>query len=166
MKKLFMILTLVILFCFTFGCQKAEEVAEEPVVDVKADVEAIKGIIDNIMKTSNEGDYEGYMAIIDEEAVFLPPNAPTVSDMETIRSIYKSQFDSFDLDLTIMNKEIHVFGDLAFSRDGWKGSLYPKDSSEPILFDNKIITIYKKQPDGSWKIWRAMFNSNTPLATE
>ena len=30
MKKLFVILPLVFLLCFTFGCQKAEEVAEEP----------------------------------------------------------------------------------------------------------------------------------------
>jgi ketosteroid isomerase-like protein len=162
MKKLFMILPLFFLLCFAFGCQKAEEVAEEP----EADVEAIKGIIDEITRTWNEGDYEGFIAIIDEEAVFLPPNAPTVSDMETISSIYKNHFDSFDLDLTIITEEIHVFGDLAFSRESWKGSLNPKDSSEPIVFDNKVITIYKKQPDGSWKIWRAMFNSNTPLATE
>jgi ketosteroid isomerase-like protein len=166
MKKLLLILLLVFLLCFTFSCQKAEEVAEEPAVDIEADVEAIKGVIDDITRAWNEGDYEGYIALIDEEAMFLPPNAATVSDMETIRSIYKNHFDSFDLDLTIIKEEIHVFGDLAFSRDGWKGSLNPKDSSEPIVFDNKVITIYKKQPDGSWKIWRAMFNSNTPLATE
>ncbi len=29
MKKLFMVLPLVFLLCFTFSCQKAEEVAEE-----------------------------------------------------------------------------------------------------------------------------------------
>jgi hypothetical protein len=28
MKKLFMILSLVLVLCFTFGCQKAEEVAD------------------------------------------------------------------------------------------------------------------------------------------
>jgi proline iminopeptidase len=39
MKKLFMVLPLVLLLCFTFGCQKGEEVAEEPVVDVEADIE-------------------------------------------------------------------------------------------------------------------------------
>jgi len=33
MKKLFIILPLVILFCFAFSCQQAEEVAEEPAVD-------------------------------------------------------------------------------------------------------------------------------------
>ena len=36
MKKLLTVIPLVILFCFTFGCQKGEEVAEEPVVDIEA----------------------------------------------------------------------------------------------------------------------------------
>jgi pimeloyl-ACP methyl ester carboxylesterase len=35
MKKLFMVLPLVFLLCFTFSCQLGEEVAEEPVVDVE-----------------------------------------------------------------------------------------------------------------------------------
>jgi hypothetical protein len=37
MKKLLMILPLVLVLCFTFSCQKAEEVAEEPAVDVEAE---------------------------------------------------------------------------------------------------------------------------------
>jgi proline iminopeptidase len=42
MKKLFMILPLVFLLCFAFGCQKAEEVAEEPAVDVETKEEGVK----------------------------------------------------------------------------------------------------------------------------
>jgi hypothetical protein len=34
MKKLLLIVPLVSLLCFTFSCQKAEEVAEEPAVDI------------------------------------------------------------------------------------------------------------------------------------
>ncbi|UCE42252.1 MAG: lipocalin-like domain-containing protein [Candidatus Aminicenantes bacterium] len=37
MKKLFMILPMVVLLCFAFGCQQGEEVAAEPAVDVKAE---------------------------------------------------------------------------------------------------------------------------------
>ena len=37
MKKLFMVLPLVFLLCFTFSCQQGEE---EAVVDVEADAEA------------------------------------------------------------------------------------------------------------------------------
>jgi ketosteroid isomerase-like protein len=103
------------------------------------------------------------MAIIDEEAMFLPPNAPTFGGMETIRSIYRTEFDTFDFDLTITTEEIHVCGDLAFSRENWKGSANPKDGSEPNIFDNKNLVILKRQIDGSWKTWRAMYSSNTPL---
>jgi len=166
MKKLLLILPLVLLLCFAFSCQKAEEVSEEPAVDVEADVEAIQSLIDECSRTWNEGDYEGFMAIIDDEVKMLPPNAPTVSGIETARSIYRTEFDSYDLNLTITIEEIHACGDFAFSRDNWKGSLNPKDGSKPFMFDNKVINIYKKQLDGSWKIWRAMYNSNTPLALE
>ena len=37
MKKRLMVIPLVFLLCFTFGCQQGEEVAEEPVVDVEAE---------------------------------------------------------------------------------------------------------------------------------
>ncbi len=41
MKKLLMIISLVILLCFTFSCQhEGEETAEEPTVDVEADIVA------------------------------------------------------------------------------------------------------------------------------
>ena len=166
MTKLLTIIPLVILLCFTFSCQKGEEVAEEPVVDVEADVEALKSLIDDCSRAWNEGDYEGFMALIDEEAMFLPPNARTFGGMETIRSRYRTSFDSLDFNVTITTEEIHVCGDLAFSRDNWKGSMNPKDGSEPIVFDNKNLVIFKRQADGTWKTWRGMYSSNTPPATK
>ncbi len=42
MKKLYIILPLVFLLCFTFSCQKAEEVAEEVGVDVETKEEGMK----------------------------------------------------------------------------------------------------------------------------
>ena len=166
MKKLLMFLPLVLLLCFTLNCQKAEEVAEEPVVDVEADIEAVKSQIKECLRAWNEGDYEGYMALIDEDAMFFPPNSPPVGGMETIRAIYQTEFGSNDFELTITTEEVHVSGDLAFSLDIWKGSMNPKDGSEPIVFNNKNLVIFKRQADGSWKIFRAMYSSNTPPETE
>ncbi len=98
--------------------------------------------------------------------MILPPNAPPFGGMETIRSIYKTEFGSNDFDITITTEEIHVSGDLAYSHSFWKGSMNPKDGSEPIVFDNKALSIYKRQSDGSWKIWRGMYSSNAPLPSE
>jgi ketosteroid isomerase-like protein len=166
MKKLFMILPLVLLLCVSFGCQQAEEVAEEPAVDVEADVKAIKSLIDDTSRAWYEGDYEGYMETIDEEAMFLSPNYPAIEGLETLRSIYQTELGSNNYELTITTEEILVSGDLAYSLGIWKGTVNPKDGSEPYVFNNKNLVIYKRQVDGSWKVFRAMYNSNTPSETE
>jgi len=144
--------------------QVAKEVKKD--MNIEVDIEAIKSLSEDCSRAWNEGDYEGYMALIDEEAMFLPPNAPTFGGIETIRSSYKTSFDSLDFNVAITTEEIHVCGDLAFSRDGWKGSMNPKDGSEPIVFDNKTLSIYKRQADGSWKYWRIIYSSNSPPPTE
>lgn len=36
-----------------------------------------------------------------------------------------------------------------------------EDGSEPILVDGKYMRIFQKQPDGSWKLYQDIFNSNT-----
>ena len=133
--------------------------AEKP--DTEADIEAINSLTKEVLRSWNEGDFEGYMALIDDDAMFLPPNAPMFTGMETIRSVYRSEFDQYTFDLTISTEEIQVCGDWAFGRENWIGSMTPKDGGEPIMFNNKNLVIYRRQPDGSWKTWRAIYNSNT-----
>ena len=45
MKKLLMVIPLGFLLCFIFGCQQGEQRAEEPVMDVQPDIQAIKNIV-------------------------------------------------------------------------------------------------------------------------
>ena len=61
MKKLFMIFPLVFLLCLTFGCQKAEEVAEEPVADVEAEIENVKAVLNRAVSAYNSLDAESYL---------------------------------------------------------------------------------------------------------
>ena len=85
MKKLFMVLPLVFLLCFTFSCQQGEEVAEEPVVDVEADIAAIESLTNQVMNAWNEGDFEAFMATIADDAVHMPPGYPILIGKEAIR---------------------------------------------------------------------------------
>ena len=71
MKKLFMVLPLVFLLCFTFGCQQGEEVAEEPVVDVEAERTAILEAFNAWMKFSDAKDVEGLVSYLATDAVTL-----------------------------------------------------------------------------------------------
>jgi ketosteroid isomerase-like protein len=67
MKKLFMILPLVILLCFTLSCQKAEEVAEEPAVDIAAEEAAIKETMKKSFEGLNKHDIEIHLSTLIED---------------------------------------------------------------------------------------------------
>jgi len=52
-KKLFMVIPLVFLLCFTFGCQQAEEVAEEGLTEEEANA-----IMGEVLKVYNNADMD------------------------------------------------------------------------------------------------------------
>ena len=157
MKKLFMILPLVFLLCFTFSCQKGEEVAEEPAVNVEADIAAIKTLINQVERAFNEGDLDAYMSTVADDAVVLEPNEPAIIGKEAIRDWY-GFIESMSFDMKIFIDEIEVSGDWAFHRSNWKGSWTEEDSGQKTEIESKDIGILKRQPDGSWKTTHTIFN--------
>ncbi len=156
MKKFLTIIPLVFLLCFTFGCQAYEE---KPTVDIEADVEAIKSLSDEIMKAYNEGDLEALTAIVAEDVVFMPPGEPTLIGKEAIRNWHDFDKISFDVNITV--EEVQVLGDWAFIRDIWIGTVTQNESGEKFESNYKSLIILRRQPDGTWKMFYSMFNSNT-----
>ncbi len=82
--------------------------------------------------------------------------------MQAIREWYANLYELFTLEMTHEPLEVDVFGDVIVHRGNAKGIMTPKARGEPIAFDNKYLFVIKKQSDGSLKVWRAIFNSNTP----
>ncbi len=162
MKKLFMVLPLVFLLCFTFSCQKGEELGVEAdvgiEVDVEADIEAIKGLEQATMRAFNEGDLESYISLFVDDAVWMPPRDVTIIGKEDIRNWFN--FDLFSYGIEISVDEVQVNGDWALVRDNWKGTITQKESGEINKFDTKSLLILKRQLDGSWKITHALWNFN------
>jgi len=163
MKKLFMILPLVFLLCFAFGCQKAEEVAKEPVVDVEADVAAINAWFDTYTSTIAAGDLDGWVDHFAEDIIAMPPNEATMKGKEALRQWGQPFFDQFNQEELVTIKEIEVSGNWAFVRLPYTLKLTPKAGGEPFQADGKGIWIFKRQVDGTWKASRVIWNGNEPL---
>ena len=81
---------------------------------------------------------------------------------ENILAGPKSRFPKLDIEIAIKSEEIVVMGDWAYSRGTFTRSFTPKGSDQTFYYDGKFLTVMKRQPDGSWKIFRDCFNSNTP----
>ena len=81
MKKLFMILPLVFLLCFTFGCQEKEAMKAQTEVE-----EQNKSLVKSMFEALGKGDFEAYKEIVAPEYIWYMPSNSTkpMSRDETI----------------------------------------------------------------------------------
>lgn len=166
MKKLFMILPLVLVLCLTFGCQKAEEVTEEPVVDVEADVEAIRDWVNGNYAAADSGDLESYLSFWAENIIWMPPNAPIMQGKSTIREYVQPFFEQLTIHHEISIEEIKVAEDSAFAWLNSKEMYTPKTGEgEPMELNVKAIFLLQRMSDGKWLCTHGIWNSNDPLPT-
>ncbi len=108
----------------------------------------------------NEGDLERWLALWTEDGVQMPPDEAATAGKDKIRTRNEAVLDKFTLDMGITNQEVETAGDWAYSRGTYKARLMPKSGGRPVSIDGKYMTILQRQPDGSWKIHRDIFNSN------
>lgn len=87
-----------------------------------------------------------------------------------MRSIYgKSAIREFkhkksqspdDIEMTIKVEDTQLSGNFGFAHGTYFVSVTPKEGGVVKSKDGKFLTIFKKQIDGSWKIYRDSVSSN------
>ena len=166
MKKLLAAIPLVFLLCSTFGCQQGEEVAEEPAVDVEADVAAIKALFTHNASVINSGDLDGWIAQFTEDAIFMPPNSVVLKGKEAGREFARPWYERSNIEFEISVDEIEVHGNWAFARWSFVGRYTPKVGGDTTQDNGKEIWILRRQPEGSWKCSHIIYNSDLPKTTQ
>jgi len=148
------------------ACAQQPATVSEQVVGGGADAAAFEAAVletwEAYSATVNAGDVEGWIALWDNEGVQMPPNAPAVRGKPAIREAFSNALKLVDFEeFTIGNEEVEVFGNFGFAR-GTYSFVNVMVEGEPAQFDGKYLTIFRRQPDGSWKIYRDCFNASTP----
>jgi uncharacterized protein (TIGR02246 family) len=147
-------------YCLTLVAGLAACQAKAPGNDRVADSTAIHALADRATAANNAGDVEGWVALFEEGAVYMPPGSPEVTTADGLREAAKAGFSRYTADIRILPSELTVLGDWAFSRSKVSGTVMPKAGGKPITIDVKQLTVYRRQPDGTWRIARLMNNSN------
>jgi len=149
-------ITLTIALAILFGaisCQKR---------NVEADIAAIKEVYNQSTLAVSAGDVERYLSILTEDAVVMAPGFPATIGKAELRPIIKGLFGQFDLELPYTVDEVGVPGDWAFVRSSFQYSMTPKESGETTMRAGKELDIFKRQADGSWKIYIQSYNFDAP----
>ena len=102
MKRLSTIIPLVILLSLALGCQKyGEEVAEEPVMNIEADMEAIKSLFAHNSLVINSGNLNGWISQFTEDAIFMPPNSVILKGKAAGREFARPWYEQLDMDFEL-----------------------------------------------------------------
>lgn len=107
-----------------------------------------------------EGNLEGLLEYVSEDAVLMPPDEAALTGRRRIGAWQRAFYADFSVELSHEPLETDVFGDMIVHRGKVRGTLLPKSGAAPRTFDDKYLLVIRKRPDGSLKIWRAIFNSN------
>ena len=138
-----------------------------PAAPEEADVEAVtEAVLANWREYEASilaGDPDRWIALWADDGVQLPPGNPPVVGKAAIYDRISADLAAFEYsEFVINNEDVEVNGDLAFARGAYVVTLAAKDGGDPISVNGKYMTIMRQQPDGSWKIYRDIFNSNVP----
>jgi len=136
----------------------------EKAADVEADVAAIKEIWKNYRAAAETGNSDLWLSLWDENGIQMPPGMPARGKQvlkEAVPKGWSARKPGTKITMNINAEEITVAGDWAYSRGTYTKTTTPP-GGQTVHVDGKFLTILKRQPDGSWKIFRDCFNSNVP----
>jgi ketosteroid isomerase-like protein len=85
----------------------------------------------------------------------MASNKPTIYGKSAIGNMKRKMFqtwtfESWDVEID----EIQLAGDLGYARGTYIVNLKSKAKSNSSILEGTFLTIFKKQADGSWKIYR------------
>ncbi|MGB5237513.1 MAG: hypothetical protein WBM43_12575 [Flavobacteriaceae bacterium] len=98
------------------------------------------------------------LALWSDDLVYLTPGQEAISSKENLKSHFEEQNSHGHSEKTHKILELHSYEEIVLVRGQIDGTYYPKGAGRPAQFRNKTMFIFKRQPDGSLKIWRAMYN--------
>jgi uncharacterized protein (TIGR02246 family) len=127
----------------------------------EADAAAIRAQTDQFLAGFNAGDAAALGGLYAEDAIQMPPDGPANEGREAIVQSLTDFFGEFTATQTATVDEVGVHGDLAFSRGTWNVRQTPKAGGAEQVRNGKWLVLNKRQADGSWKVWRWMWNEES-----
>ena len=111
------------------------------------------------LAAANKKNAAAMIGLYDENAVFMPKSEEPVLGKAAIGEYYKKLFANPDFVPFTLNSNwnsFHVAGDVAIATSVFEGDV--TRNGKQIHFRGKNLLVWKKQGDGSWKVFRYMFD--------
>lgn len=128
-----------------------------------ADEAAIRALRDAFGEAQMAGDAERTAAFYTDDAIIMVPGTPSVSGRTALQTGLARSFDQFVWRVQEPIEELQVLGDWAFTRTTWAGTQTDKGTGAATELSGKSVHIYRRQPDGTWRIAVDIYNFDHPI---
>jgi ketosteroid isomerase-like protein len=124
-----------------------------------ADETVLRRLDDEWSKTVGAKDVEKTMSYYADDALMMPPNIPTLTGKQPIRTLWKSLLEAPGFAGGWKATKVEVSGNLSYVTGSYEIT-ETDDNGKPMTDKGTYLKVWKKQPDGSWKCVADMFNSD------
>lgn len=116
------------------------------------DESIIQNTYDAWLVVTNAKDIESWSSYLAPNAIFIPPEVPSLETREEILDYYRNAFadPNFALDCQRLSVDVAKAGDMAWAT-GICNATYSGPSGEKAHGLSRWFKVWLKQPDGSWK---------------
>jgi uncharacterized protein (TIGR02246 family) len=125
-----------------------------------ADLAAIARTTAALFEAVNASNADRCVALWADDGVLMPPHHPSVHGREAIRDYFRNLFSRSRFTFMLVSSEIHVAGDTAVERLTYTASIWTATGSSPVEDLGKGLHVYRREPDGSWKLTQDIWNSD------
>ena len=143
------------------AAEKAKQGAEMKMQQMEEAEAAVGEIEAAFVAAYNAEDGEGIAALFAPDGMIAPPNLMSI-EQPSIADFYNAQFASgADFTLEVEREEVVVSGKTSVGWGGFATSVIV-EGAEPIVTTGRYGVVSRLQEDGSWKIYRHLFNYIAP----
>jgi len=104
------------------------------------------------------GDTAALAAAYAEDAIAFPPDGEMVRGRAAIEALWKGLRDAGGKAITLDTLHVHSSGSLAAETGTALLKIQPPSGAEQSQ-RVKYVVVWKKQPDGAWKLYRDIWNA-------
>jgi uncharacterized protein (TIGR02246 family) len=123
-------------------------------------------LTDEYKQAEQAGDVDAKMRLYMADAVLLPPDGDAAVGYQAVRAWHHAAYARASSQLSTAVDEVQMFGNWAFARGSWSGTITPKAGGDPKQESGKFMVLFRRQPDGgSWRIAREIWNAQDQPAS-
>jgi uncharacterized protein (TIGR02246 family) len=131
--------------------------------DTAADEAALRTLNDRLETAVTTGKLEEIAAFYAEDAVLLPTAEPMISGKAAITAEWQHvlAIPDYQNKTSLQRVEVAASRDMAVTMGSYSSRMMGEDG-KPVTEPGKWLTVWKKQPDGAWKIVMDTYNTDIP----